>query len=721
MTPNRVRALVLVSTIVGLLIGAALIAAQVDRSPSPATIPGPVEWRFREPQPDWKSGLPLQDSQPPGLERTTDALRVTLSDGPRTSGEIPRDRTLSGGIYVDLPDWRREQWAEVVVRARATAAVSSMEIGLDPWEGVAPAGAAQMTFRARGGVTPIVRDGLVHTYRILLDWGSQRTGPWRRVGLQFQAPVRVPAPVAASIDILSVRVVPAIVGQDHVTETMLDPSQLKSDFALVRLALEEAHPALYRFTTKRDLDAQFARAEATLTRPMTVLQFHNVLAPVLAAIKSGGGITRYQGDEISALIASSKLFPLALTFESERAVVVLNRGRDERVRPGMEVLAINGQSIAETLRRILPNLPQDGDVRTRQMYELGISEFVRPWTPGGTAKFGEAYRLYIGDPSRFRTTLRDPQTGRTVDVDLAGVTNAEVVVNENPAVRQVNQIQEYAQLEQNPVNRDVLAGIRTLRDLGPRQSIRYLDSEDAAVLLVAAFGGNFPDFLKETFAGLRSKGTKNLIIDLRGNTGGSARYVALLFSYLTSKEFRQFEQSYAKTNAPSFRQYTAIGEIDPATDSYWGSARGVMEPDPNGGWRKAEKNPIIGVQKPSENHFDGPVYVLIDGGTISAGSVFSAIADFHKRATFIGEETGGAAEGGAGVGAAYGEVSPTLPASHLTVDIPAEAAFTVVDPNNRRRGTLPKHAVRQTVDDLAKGRDTVLEFTRELIRSGKGR
>lgn len=353
------------------------------------------------------------------------------------------------------------------------------------------------------------------------------------------------------------------------------------------------------------------------------------------------------------------------------------------------------------------------------MYELGMSEFVRPWTPTGTAKFGEAYRLYIGDPSSFRTTLRDPQTGRTVEVELAGVTNSAVVVTENLAVRQVNQTQEYAQLEQNPANRDVLAGIRTLRDLGPRQSVRYLDTEDAAVLLVASFGGNFPDFLKETFAGLKSKGTKNLILDLRGCTGGSARYIALLFSYLTSKEFRQAERVYAKTYAPSYRQYTSIGEIDPVTDSYWGL--GYWIPDSNGGWLKWEQSSVIRVQKLSENHFDGPVYVLIDGGAISAGSVFSAIADFHKRATFIGEETAGAAQGGAAVGAAYGELSPTLPASHLNVDIPGEAFFTVADSNNRRRGTLPKHTVRQTIDDLVKGRDTVLEFTRELIRSGKER
>ena len=41
----------------------------------------------------------------------------------------------------------------------------------------------------------------------------------------------------------------------------------------------------------------------------------------------------------------------------------------------------------------------------------------------------------------------------------------------------------------------------------------------------------------------------------------------------------------------------------------------------------------------------------------------------------------------------------------------------VIDKGNRGRGTLPKYTVAQTVDDLAKGRDTVLEFTRALIRS----
>lgn len=250
--------------------------------------------------------------------------------------------------------------------------------------------------------------------------------------------------------------------QVRLTETVLQPPQLQSDFALFRKALEEAHPALYRYTTKRDMDREFASAEAKLTRPMTLLQFRNVMAPIVAAIKDGHiGFRSYQGDEISTVLASAQQCPLALKFESTRALVVLNQGLDERVKPGMELLAINGKPLAEILRRILPNLPQDGDIRTGQLYGLGFARgFHSPGSPGRTG-FSEAYRLYVGNPVSFRTTLRDPHTRKTLVVDLDGVTPAEAAIN----------------AEKNPVNGDVLTGIRMLQVLGEQRSIRYLDDE----------------------------------------------------------------------------------------------------------------------------------------------------------------------------------------------------------------------------------------------------
>lgn len=54
---------------------------------------------------------------------------MTLSEGSRISA-----RALAGGIYIDLPDWRREEWAEVLVRARTSGSVNSITIGLHPRE-----------------------------------------------------------------------------------------------------------------------------------------------------------------------------------------------------------------------------------------------------------------------------------------------------------------------------------------------------------------------------------------------------------------------------------------------------------------------------------------------------------------------------------------------------------------------------------------------------------
>ncbi|HEX9705144.1 MAG TPA: hypothetical protein VGA20_07855, partial [Gemmatimonadales bacterium] len=142
-----------------------LDAATVEGSELPATIPEPVEWRFDEPQPDWKPAQPLNPgSVPAQMERTGDALRVTASE----AGDRQPNGTLNPIIYVDLPDWRREDWSEVVVRARTTS-VTGMAVGLSTWEGESPPTATRQTLRG-GGSTPVVSDGTVQTYRIRPDW-----------------------------------------------------------------------------------------------------------------------------------------------------------------------------------------------------------------------------------------------------------------------------------------------------------------------------------------------------------------------------------------------------------------------------------------------------------------------------------------------------------------------------------------------------------------------
>ena len=188
--------------------------------------------------------------------------------------------------------------------ARTTGSVNSLYVGVDRgrhpcrWLMPQPTRTSRPSCRRFSHRSPpplrLCVTALVHTYRIHLDWENQRSdrsshvlpdngamgkGPWRRIG--FVRGARA-CPHRHLVRDASSRRPPHA---DRVTETMLEPPQLKSDFALFRKALEEAHPALYRHTTKREMDAEFAKAEAKLTRPMTLLEFRNVLGLVLAAIK----------------------------------------------------------------------------------------------------------------------------------------------------------------------------------------------------------------------------------------------------------------------------------------------------------------------------------------------------------------------------------------------------------------------------------------------------
>ena len=175
-----------------------LEAATVEGSAVPADIPQPIEWRFDEPQPDWKAPAHRNPYIPPlQMTQTEDALRITLSEAHRD----PRADRLHGDIYVPLPDLKRGEWGYVLVRARTSDDIRTLTIVFnlrDPMPGQ-----QEGMFQFAGDNVPVIHDGSVQTYRLRADWPLQGgDGPWREVGLV------VNAGEPGSIDILSVRLVP---------------------------------------------------------------------------------------------------------------------------------------------------------------------------------------------------------------------------------------------------------------------------------------------------------------------------------------------------------------------------------------------------------------------------------------------------------------------------------------------------------------------------------
>ncbi len=198
-------------------------SATVTGSEVPANPPQAVEWRFDQPQPDWKATAQWPRTVDAAtLARTTDGLRVTLTEGTDTRSLIPGwSGTLVAGIHVDLPDWDRAEWADVVLRARADSASSVTGVGLrfNLRHELPTTTDFQSPYEFGGQNSPIVRDGSIQTYRLRADWSSTSwnntgappragagrpwQGPWRQLALWFWTDGN-----PGSIDILSVTVVP---------------------------------------------------------------------------------------------------------------------------------------------------------------------------------------------------------------------------------------------------------------------------------------------------------------------------------------------------------------------------------------------------------------------------------------------------------------------------------------------------------------------------------
>ena len=118
--------------------------------------------------------------------------------------------------------------------------------------------------------------------------------------------------------------------------------------------------------------------------------------------------------------------------------------------------------------------------------------------------------------------------------------------------------------------------------------------------------------------------------------------------------------------------------------------------------------------RPKPNRFVGNVYFLVNGGSASVTSEFTAVMHTHRVGTFVGDETGGAYEGGN----SSSSVGLELPHSKIRVGTPLlYYQLAVAEPKQKGRGTMPDYYVPPNMADMLKGVDTKLNFALNLIRT----
>jgi hypothetical protein len=458
----------------------------------------------------------------------------------------------------------------------------------------------------------------------------------------------------------------------------LPREQLVEDFQIARKALEEGHSGIYRYTSKAEMDRVFDAAARSLDRPMDVLEFLRVLAPAVAAIKCGHTSVSSPEALRREMTSALPVLPFQIRVLDKRPYIfrdladLTNPESKGAALAGKEIRSINGIPASRIVSTMLAAVPADGDVESSRQFRINGS-------------FNGYLFTLMGIKSPF-------------DLVLSGSDKKEQKVRLNgvPASKLQEALRERYPQDQRP-NRG--------------GELKFYDEGRIAQIVIRQFGGfadpdtkqGFREFYKQSFEAIREKGSRALIIDLRNNGGGEDELGQLLLSYLVDKPFKYYDDLVINSMEFSFSKYTGTPIKVPP--------KSVEARDD--GKIHAVGHPNWGIKQPNQPTFAGKVYILINGGSFSTTSEFLSQAHFHRRATFIGEES---------AGGYYGNSSGmmpmvTLPNTKVGVRVPLMTYYMSVSGYKAAsHGVLPDHKVEYTIGDLLAGTDKEIAVALSLAR-----
>ncbi len=433
----------------------------------------------------------------------------------------------------------------------------------------------------------------------------------------------------------------------------------KEDFKVFRTLLEQKHPNLYLYTSQDEINRVLDSLEATINYPFNSIHFYNTITWMLPVIRDGHTHIFPDADFAKENEEPTLYFPMQVHWEGQRLFIIRDYS-GSGIQPGTEIMLINEVNV----ERIY-------DILMHRQIRDGYNETYPEWIL--EKYFAAYYSFHFGNPPGYilNTVNADRSLGT---VHVRGISQDSITYYRSSRYHEPTKEDLYGQGIKLQVDRALKSATLTIRDF----------HQDA---LQEKYHQSFKPALTSCFRTIFSQQIDHLILDLRDNQGGDTENGVLLLSYLLDTAF-QYIQSYEKVDPTLY--HVPIARLEPV------------------------KGASTGYQPCARKHFDGRLYVLINGGSFSNTGIVCSVLDTHKRCRFIGEETGG----NPGVFSGGGK-NVTLPNTKTVVLIP-ELRYNIRSRMyNTGLGITPDYPVQPTTTDLIAGRDTVMEFTRQLIQQGK--
>jgi C-terminal processing protease CtpA/Prc len=220
----------------------------------------------------------------------------------------------------------------------------------------------------------------------------------------------------------------------------------------------------------------------------------------------------------------------------------------------------------------------------------------------------------------------------------------------------------------------------------------------------------FDDLLASAFAQIRTRNSRQLILDLRNNPGGESFFSDRLVAYFATKPFHFASKFYLRTSRVSKESFsrdvppllkgappTIAREVQRQLDAVLSHEDGERFEFP------IPEYPA----HPETRRFTGDVYVLINRHSYSNATTTAALLQDYGFGVLVGEET-------ADLPTSYASVSSfTLARTKLRVTYP-RSYFVRPSGDRQVRGVVPDYAVDQ---DLFTREDEILRFAVQRAKS----